>query len=525
MDDLDTGMLLSDASCYASSSSTSTFDGGRLWERSPSPPIRFKEKGTTELLELPQELLYHICTMLDIPEVLRLSKTCKSFFQTCSLRSLWLNILDELDFYETPNLPSHLPLTSYSTAELKRRAINAVLISKQARGTAPMKFTRLDTLHTSVRFKRSFSIFRKVDPFLLPGGQRMLVNNYGQLELWSIGSDDRDHRCIWRTDSSTDEMDVVAFNGEVVDGGSAVMIACVFVDRRHTPPMLRVFRFDESTQTCSVVCETRMSVYVSHVLMIRGNYVLLYQLQSFELWVLDWTSGRNQYVDFKDQKNQTFRIRSALLVENALVVTGDTGKFFGEGTLQVFAVQPQHLASSSTQAVGKINRTTVQVKHTEELEETKDTWGLAINAFQPFWRRNANAPIELCVVALKVLDARNLLMRSYRLQVHTPEADTLFASSTIESLKLQVKDVSCAKSVDYPVAGALSNAALIFTLQPKFKCFAAFCDSVQPSPIDLRGDESIGAITRTSNYSVSIEPWSNAISVGSEGMVAILRFD
>ncbi len=70
------------------------------------------------------------------------------------------------------------------------------------------------------------------------------------------------------------------------------------------------------------------------------------------------------------------------------------------------------------------------------------------------------------------------------------------------------------------------NAALIFTLNPKFKCFAAFCDSTQPSPVTPRTDKFLmGAITRSSNYSVSIEPWSNAISVGSEGMVAILRFD
>ncbi len=64
----------------------------------------------------------------------------------------------------------------------------------------------------------------------------MLVNNYGQLELWSVQSDNSEHRCLWQTDSSSGNTDVVAFNGEVVEGGSAVMIACVLVDRDHSPP-------------------------------------------------------------------------------------------------------------------------------------------------------------------------------------------------------------------------------------------------------------------------------------------------
>ncbi len=64
--------------------------------------------------------------------------------------------------------------------------------------------------------------------------------------------------------------------------------------------MLRVLKFDETTQTCKIVCETQLNVYVSHVLMIRGSYVLLYQLKSLELRVLDWTSGKSQAVEFKD---------------------------------------------------------------------------------------------------------------------------------------------------------------------------------------------------------------------------------
>ena len=211
--------------------------------------------------------------------------------------------------------------------------------------------------------------------------------------------------------------------------------------------------------------------------------------------------------------------------------------------LEVFAVQVPGLISSPSQADGDGDWVTVQVEHTQELQGSKDLPSLSVNVFRPVWRRDANAPIEICVAALRFNSSmymKNYFFRSYRLQLHTPKPNApstapASPSSVLEPFRLQVKEVTFKTFTgkDSPITGTctLSNAALMFSLNPKleFKCFAALCDSPQPSPIKTEEDssKSMEAITRCKywRFSASIEPWSNAFCVGGDGTVAILRID
>ncbi|KLO12886.1 hypothetical protein SCHPADRAFT_997797 [Schizopora paradoxa] len=485
------------------------------------------------LLGLPSELLSHVCAMLEVPDVLQLSSTCRYFSHLCSQRSLWLNLLDELDFYETPDFPPHRAISSYSTKELRIRTINAVNIARSSRGDGMLRFSHLNRIHIPVREQTDELLVRKVDPLLLPGGQRMLVNNQGYLELWSVAKFDSEHHCLWQTNPTNDFGKVVSFHGEVVECDTAIVIAGIFVNAR-SHLRLRVYRFDEESQQCRLATETELpaSVHASHVPKLYGKFILIYRSGLLEVSIFDWASKRRNTVTFTDAHGEDFQIKSALLIEDILVAIGDCSDDHQSNTIRIFSVRVERLLSNNRDSdADNEDYTSVRIHHLQLLHGTGGRWGFAVNAFRPSWKRRSNVPIEIFVVALG--QSRKMTMHSFRLQLDTSNNDETQTTVTIPAsgfLRMHLKETSRAVCTQHPLAisNSLSYSGLFFTLSPTFKCFAAFHDDAQPSAIHAKTSELLleGLVHGNKNSAlVSIEPRSNAISVGSEGMASILRIN
>lgn len=64
-----------------------------------------------------------------------------------------------------------------------------------------------------------------IDPLLLPDERHVLIETRGRLELWSIAP--RAH--VWTLEPGR-EGDCIAFDYEMVDGGSGMMVAALFLN-------------------------------------------------------------------------------------------------------------------------------------------------------------------------------------------------------------------------------------------------------------------------------------------------------
>lgn len=83
---------------------------------------------------------------------------------------------------------------------------------------------------------------------------------------------------------------------------------------------LRIYRFDENTQECSVLREIELppNMHAPYFLKLHGEHVLVYRPLLFEVWICDWASKRTRTVIFT---NEHVRIPScALQVVNSLLV-------------------------------------------------------------------------------------------------------------------------------------------------------------------------------------------------------------
>lgn len=324
--------------------------------------------------------------------------------------------------------------------------------------------------------------------------------------------------------------------------------------------MLRVFKFEESTQVCHAVFETETPLQgtTSHV-RICGNYVLQYDLiqGSSELCISDLTAKKRLVVTFNNQyvrtfftpkyhpvsllifslyQDHTFWIESAVLVEDVIVVIGDEGEVPENNSLRVFAVQAQVLftKANSDFNVRESGRLSERVTKMQSLPGMTWGWTLAINAFRPFWKKRANTPIELFIAGLGSPD--NPVVQSYRFQIpHTTLTDWQPSSSNVPGsgfLPLHLKEASssCApcSNPHHPFADGLSNAGLFFNyLNPNISYFVAFCDKEQPSLVATETAKTLMEATDHDGYwgKEMTEPWSNAMFVGSKDTVWILRLD
>lgn len=69
--------------------------------------------------------------------------------------------------------------------------------------------------------------FGRVEPLILPGGEYVLIENRGQLELWSVDP----VTCLWVAPlPSFGRLDCTAFEFELQQHGSELVVAAAYID-------------------------------------------------------------------------------------------------------------------------------------------------------------------------------------------------------------------------------------------------------------------------------------------------------
>lgn len=140
-----------------------------------------------------------------------------------------MSLLQDLDVTQAPDINIHSSIRSLSTIDLQDKSITAVRNSHLWRTPGCLRLRQAQSLQTTplenIQIEEEEEGNERIDPLLLPGGKHALVENQGQLELWSLVPRAR----IWNAVPSR-VGDCIAFDFEVVDSGNSVMIAALFLN-------------------------------------------------------------------------------------------------------------------------------------------------------------------------------------------------------------------------------------------------------------------------------------------------------
>ena len=140
---------------------------------------------------------------------------------------MWLSLLQSLDVLHAPDLPPGIALRSLSTSDLRSRVVRAERSFATWNSGRALSASR--SLEISIDPYVDSETYERLDPRLLPGGQRLVVNNNGRLEIWSLEPRQR----LWAATSPHEDLgrDAISYDCEVAENGAAIMIAAVFVQR------------------------------------------------------------------------------------------------------------------------------------------------------------------------------------------------------------------------------------------------------------------------------------------------------
>lgn len=158
-----------------------------------------------------------------------LPQSCKYMQLICYARPVWVSLLQDLDVTQAPDININSSIRSLSTIDLQDKTINAVRNSRIWRTPGYLRLRQAQTLRISPlessQIENEEEGNERIDPLLLPGGKHALLENQGRLELWSLAPRAR----IWSAIPSRFG-DCIAFDFEVVDSGSSVMISALFLN-------------------------------------------------------------------------------------------------------------------------------------------------------------------------------------------------------------------------------------------------------------------------------------------------------
>ena len=191
-------------------------------------------------------------------------------------------------------------------------------------------------------------------------------------------------------------------------------------------------------------------------------------------------------------------------------------------------------------------------------------WVLAMNVFEPIWRGDAvKDETEIVLVAYgrmlgsgrkkKFLSYHARVSRRNNRELEKQSVSDVYSnsdsrkddmnedgSSDNNSYTLKLLSSSCSPATSLPWNPlALSNSGKMCVVQDKLVCYAALSDAPQPMSSSvpmargngrrhrLEGLQDTPALVEldVDPTSVSVEPWSGAVALGTPGHVRILWFD
>lgn len=140
-------------------------------------------------------------------------------------RTIWLSLFAGLDIAHAPHFAPHEQVDLLPTTNVKSRVIRALrtpLIWTRARTP---RIVDIATLYIKPRvFADGPGFFSRTKPQFVAGGEYILVENYGQLELWGI----RPTKRLWITPPPSESFHCHSFASELQQDGEALIIASTY---------------------------------------------------------------------------------------------------------------------------------------------------------------------------------------------------------------------------------------------------------------------------------------------------------
>ena len=155
---------------------------------------------------------------------------CKYLKAVCDDRIVCLSLLKGLDATRAPDVGPQESLDLMSRDALHAKLVKALRLGYGWQTPGALKATRKATVNVVPRtMPDAFpgEAVGRVEPMIIPGGKHALIDNRGQLELWSIDP----ASCLWVAPlHSRGRLDCTAFEFELQQDGSQLIISAAYID-------------------------------------------------------------------------------------------------------------------------------------------------------------------------------------------------------------------------------------------------------------------------------------------------------
>ncbi|EJD04895.1 uncharacterized protein FOMMEDRAFT_18615 [Fomitiporia mediterranea MF3/22] len=480
------------------------------------------------LLTLPNEIILEILSYCSVETILSVESTCKTLHRVCQSRPVWQMLMRKLDIEQAPDISPFQTIDSIPDLDLRRKVVDAV--HKYRTWNTPGQVPPLRSVELPLPHIQDERIIKAR---LLPGGNELLIANYGDIELWSIESRER----LWNIPAPEEHIVSTGFDYELLNDGLILVVATVCDDVVFpSTSLLRLYTFDFAQRSGELVFERRMPLVSPSRIMLQGDFFISCIPRSFQTVIVNWRTSEALILDFVDQTGLRIDARAKVLAGNNLIAfvqqaeSGFCAVKLPLSMLRDFwsdAVDHhawQHIPFRPSDPGYSI----LPLPYNREHEDPENgsagfgPWILAHHVFTPTWRQDA--PTEMFVVAYMCGPGGQTPMRlvSFRLQL-SPSNDS---TSEGEGGSLSLVKSSCAPIARLPRNPRnVSNAGLMFGLRRQLQCFSLFNEREQPINSAWLDPEIAPYSDEIEPNISSVDPWSGAIAVRMPGMMKILYFD
>lgn len=138
-----------------------------------------------------------------------------------------MSLIRNLDVHQAPTFAPYERLEVLSTNVIRNRVIRAV---KTSLYSVKPESARIRTIATFTLPQRALpdglKFFSRMKPEVVAGGKYVIVENQGQIELWSIQDSER----IWTSPGPGEPLYCHSFGSEIQQDGNILTIAAAYVD-------------------------------------------------------------------------------------------------------------------------------------------------------------------------------------------------------------------------------------------------------------------------------------------------------
>lgn len=148
-------------------------------------------------------------------------------YDLCRSREIWVFRLKNLDIDQAPCFAPYEWLGDLSTEVIRRKVIQAIRTSEKWAKPEALRVSDLATLKLTPRMlPYRISCPNRLKPEVVAGGEFVIIENQGQLELWSTLFSEK----LWVSLTPGEPLFCHSFGSELQHGGEVLVIAAVYVD-------------------------------------------------------------------------------------------------------------------------------------------------------------------------------------------------------------------------------------------------------------------------------------------------------